>query len=161
MIRPATPDDAAQIASIYNHYVEHTVVTFEERPVSMADMQARIGHGLSARPWLVADVDGQVAGYACATRWKSRSAYRNTVETSVYIAPSQLRKGTGESLYRQLLAQLRTNGYHCALGGIALPNDASVALHEKLGFRKVGELEEVGWKFDRWINVGYWQLNLS
>lgn len=161
MIRAATPDDAAGIASIYNHYIEHTVITFEEEPVTAADMLERIESGLAAYPWLVAEHDGKVAGYAYATRWKPRSAYRNTVETSVYISPAHYRLGLGEALYRALFEHLCERGFHCALGGIALPNDASVALHEKLGFRKVGELEEVGWKFDRWVNVGYWQLQLT
>lgn len=161
MIRTASPDDAGQIASIYNHYIEHTVVTFEEEPLESEDMRKRIEPGLASYPWLVAERDGQVAGYAYATRWKPRSAYRNTVETSVYISPGHFRQGLGEALYRDLLGRLREQGFHCALGGIALPNEASVSLHEKLGFRKVGELEQVGWKFGRWVNVGYWQLRLD
>ncbi len=161
MIRAATADDGGQIASIYNHYIEHTVVTFEEELVGTADMRERIEQGLAAYPWLVAHLDDGVAGYAYATRWKPRSAYRNTVETSVYISPAHARQGLGEALYRALIENLREQGFHCALGGIALPNEASVSLHEKLGFRKVGELEQVGWKFDRWVNVGYWQLQLD
>lgn len=160
MIRAATPDDAGHIASIYNHYVEHTVVTFEEEPVTATDMRARIDDGLPTYPWLVAERDGEITGYAYATRWKPRSAYRNTVETSVYISPGHPRQGFGEALYRALIEHLRNQDFHCALGGIALPNEASIALHEKLGFRKVGELEEVGFKFDRWVNVGYWQRSL-
>ena len=160
MIRAATPDDAGQIASIYNHYIEHSVITFEEEPVADAVMQARIEQGLLKYPWLLAERDERVAGYAYATQWKPRSAYRNTVETSVYISPEHPRQGLGEALYRALIDVLREKGFHSALGGIALPNEASVALHEKLGFRKVGELEEVGRKFDRWVNVGYWQRSL-
>ena len=160
LIRAATPDDADQIASIYNHYIEHTVITFEELPVTAADMRTRLETGLALYPWLVAELEHEISGYAYATQWKPRSAYRNTVETSVYVAPAHSRQGLGEALYRALLEHLCDEGFHCALGGIALPNDASVSLHEKLGFRKVGELEQVGWKFDRWVNVGYWQLLL-
>lgn len=161
MIRAATAEDARQIASIYNHYIEHTVATFEEEPVGAAEMRERIEPGLLSYPWLVAEQNGQLAGYAYATRWKPRSAYRNTVETSVYISPAHARHGFGEELYRALIERLRNSGFHCALGGIALPNEASVSLHEKLGFRKVGELQEVGWKMGRWVNVGYWQLQLD
>ncbi len=160
MIRPATSHDADQIAAIYNHYIEHSVVTFEEVPLAADEMRARIEQGIPDYPWLVAESDEGLAGYAYATRWKPRSAYRNTVETSVYISPTRQRRGVGEALYRSLIDRLQEGGFHTALGGIALPNEASVSLHEKLGFRKVGELEQVGWKFDRWVNVGYWQRTL-
>ena len=120
MIRIATPGDAEWIASIYNHYIEHSVVTFEEEPVSAADMRSRIESGLAAYPWLVKECDGAVAGYAYATRWKPRSAYRNTVETSVYLSPAHFRQGFGEMLYRGLIERLRQSGFHCALGGLSL-----------------------------------------
>ena len=160
MIRQATRGDAAAIADIYNHYVANTVVSFETESVTAEAMSLRLAEGGALYPWLVAEEDGSVQGFAYATRWKSRSAYDRTVETSVYLATDAIGKGLGTDLYRALLEQLRSDGFHCALGGIALPNPASVALHEKLGFRKVGELQEVGWKQDRWVNVGYWQLIL-
>ena len=158
MIRPAVRDDAERIAAIYNHHVENTVITFEVDPVSPGEMASRISR--ETHPWLVADEEGSVQGYAYATRWKLRAAYVNTVETAIYVAPDQCGKGLGTYLYAALLDQLRSNGIHSALGGIALPNPASIALHEKLGFKKVGELKEVGWKLGRWIDVGYWQLIL-
>lgn len=157
MIRSATPGDADGIASIYNHYVKESVVTFEVELVSTAEMQTRIESGSRDYPWLVAIGDDTVQGYACASRWKPRAAYRHTVETSVYVGPRHIGFGVGERLYRALLQRVTERGFHAALGGIALPNPASVALHEKLGFRKVGELEQVGFKHDRWVNVGYWQ----
>ena len=160
MIRSATPDDADGVATIYNHYVEHSVVTFEVEPVSTAEMRSRIEAGYRNYPWLVADDEAAVRGYAYATRWKPRAAYRNTVETSVYVSPDHQGHGIGEQLYRALIERVAARGFHAALGGIALPNPASVTLHEKLGFKKVGELEQVGFKHDRWVNVGYWQLIL-
>ncbi len=160
-VRLATHEDAGPIAAIYNHYVENTVVTFETLPVSIPDMAKRIAMGLPNYPWLVSERNGTVLGYAYATQWKARAAYARSVESTIYVAPDHLGKGVGLPLYRELLEQLGARGFHCALGGIALPNPASVALHEKLGFRKVGELQEVGWKMEQWINVGYWELLLT
>lgn len=161
MIRPASVADADAIASIYNHYVRETVVTFEEEPVSAADMAGRIAEvAATSLPWLVAEQAGSVVGYARATKWRPRSAYRYSVETTIYLAPAHLGNGIGTQLYRELLEQLKHRGLHLAIGGVALPNAASVALHEKLGFRKVAHFGEVGFKFGRWIDVAYWQLPL-
>ena len=159
MIRACTAADAAAIAEVYNHYVHETVVTFEETPVSAAEMAQRISEVGARFPWLVWD-DGAVVGWAYATPWKTRSAYRFSVETTVYLATSHQGRGIGASLYRALIDELRARDVHSAVGGIALPNPASVALHEKLGFRKVAQFAEVGRKFDRWVDVGYWQLIL-
>lgn len=160
MIRPATATDAAPVAAIYNHYIEHTVITFEEEPVSAAAMAERIARTTETYPWLVDEANGEIRGYAYATRWRERCSYRHSTESTVYLAPTQVRRGLGSALYRALLDELRRGDYRCVLGGIALPNPASVALHEKLGFHKVAHLVEVGRKFDRWIDVGYWQLML-
>lgn len=160
-IRSSIPDDAGQIAAIYNHYVANTIATFEEDPVSVAQMRDRIESGSARYPWLVATRGQATVGYAYAGQWKSRSAYRNSVETTVYVAPTALRQGVGSELYSALLGELRHRRFHCALGLIALPNPASVALHENLGFSRVAELEEVGWKMGRWVDVGIWQLILS
>ncbi len=161
MIRAATEADGEELARLYNHYVRHTYTTFEADSVSGEEMGARVAAvqqlGL---PWLVL-VDADVlCGYACAVRWKGRAAYQHSVESTIYLADGRAGAGEGTLLYAELLAQLRNRGVHCALGGIALPNDASVALHEKLGFEKVAHLREVGRKFDRWIDVGYWQCML-
>ena len=161
MIRPVKISDAEQIAEIYNYYVAETVITFEEDPVSAVDFQARIKATLESQmPWLVAEVAGSVAGYAYAGRWRERVAYRFSVESAVYVSHDRLGLGTGASLYTALLDELENLGMHCVLGGIALPNPASVQLHERLGFEKVAHHREVGRKFDRWIDVGFWQLQL-
>ena len=160
MIRTCEPRDAAAICKIYNYYVRDTVVTFEEREVDAAEMAARIAAVTAQHPWLVREVDGLVVGFAYAAPWKTRSAYRFALETTVYLAPEHAGQGHGLALYQELLARLRALNIHCAIGGIALPNDASVGLHEKLGFRRIGQFAEVGWKFDRWIDVGYWELLL-
>ena len=162
IVRHATAADAAAVASIYNHYVTDTIVTFEEEPVSAAEMASRIDEvQAGSLPWLVAERDGAVVGYAYATKWRSRFGYRFSVEVTVYLAADQGGRGTGSKLYESLLAELRERGFHAAMGGIALPNDASVALHEKFGFKKVAHFDEAGIKFDRWIDVGYWQLLLQ
>ena len=159
-IRTATADDAAGIAAIYNYYVSHTIVTFEETPIADAEMAQRIARIGAEYPWLVFERGGAVVAYAYAARFHARSAYRFTAETAIYAAHGARGSGIGTQLYRQLLDRLRERGLHCALGGIALPNEASVRLHEKCGFVKVTHYREVGWKLDRWIDVGYWQLLL-
>ena len=160
-VRDATADDAGTIAGIYNHYVETTVISFEEQPVTQGEMRQRImdlqRDGL---PWLVAVIDGHVAAYAYASKWRVRAAYRFSVESTVYVDENHAGQGLGTLLYAALLARLRAAGLHLVVGGIALPNDASVALHEKMGFKKVAHFSEVGFKFGRWIDVGYWELRM-
>lgn len=162
VIRAATAEDAGAIAAIYNHYVLETIVTFEEEPVAPEEMARRIAEVLAAGlPWLVAEEGGLAAGYAYATPWRSRFGYRFSVEVTVYTAPGHEGRGVGSRLYGQLLPLLEAKGLHASMGGIALPNDASVALHEKFGFQKVAHFRESGIKFGRWIDVGYWQLLLG
>jgi phosphinothricin acetyltransferase len=159
-IRACLASDAASICDIYNHYVRETVITFEEEPVSEREMSERI-RDVSARwKWLVAEDNGLVQGYAYASAWKTRAAYRHSVESTVYVAAEHVGRGVGTQLYRQLLAALRQQNVHYVTGGIALPNPASVALHERLGFRKNGHFSEVGYKLGRWVDVGYWELIL-
>lgn len=161
-IRPATAADAAALAAIYNHYILHTRVTFEESPVDGPELQRRM-EAVSAAglPWLVAEAgDGTVAGYACAGRWNPRPGYRYAAEVTIYLAPEAAGRGLGTRLYHELLDRLRALGLRTALGGIGLPNPASVALHEKLGFRPVARYERIGIKFGEWMDVGYWQLHL-
>jgi phosphinothricin acetyltransferase len=162
VIRPAIPPDCVAIARIYNHYIRETVVTFEEDEVSAAEIQARLGEvRATSLPWLVIEEAGSVSGYAYATRWKGRSAYRYSAESTIYLEPSSIGRGLGTRLYGALLDDLRSRSLHVVIGGIALPNQASVALHERLGFSKVAHYKEVGFKFSRWIDVGYWQTLLS
>ena len=161
-IRPATSGDANRICAIYNHYIATTTISFEEEPVNAAEMARRIDDVLAARlPWLVMLDGDTLIGYAYATKWRVRAAYRFAVESSVYFDPDYVGKGAGTMLYEALLAELRRRRLHLAIGGIAQPNEASVRLHERLGFQKVAHFSEVGLKFGRWIDVGYWQLKLS
>jgi L-amino acid N-acyltransferase YncA len=157
MIRDASAADAAQIVDIYNHYIEHTVITFEETVVTAHDMAARIADVQTALPWIVHETDGRIDGYCYATKWRTRIAYRFAVETTVYLRPGLGRRGLGTQLYSELHKRLQTLGLHIAIGGIALPNDASVGLHERQGFVKVAHFPGVGRKFNRWVDVGYWQ----
>lgn len=161
LIRSIEPDDAAAVAAIYNHYIKQTTVTFEEEEISAAEVRRRMQEVLtSTLPWLSAEQEEQMIGYAYAGRWKVRSAYRYAVEVTVYVAAAYAGRGVGSHLYRQLLAALKDRKIHAAIGVIALPNEASIALHEKFGFIKAGHLKEVGFKFNQWIDVGYWQLVL-
>ncbi len=161
MIRPATANDADSVARIYNHYILNTIITFEEQPVSAQEIAARISEVTStALPWLVAEDAGQIIGYAYASKWKGRCAYRFSVESTVYVDQCAIGKGYGTRLYERLFAALKAGGMHVVIGGIALPNPASIALHEKLGLRKVAHFNEVGFKFQNWIDVGYWQATL-
>ena len=157
-IRGVTSADAEAIASIYNHYVRETIVTFEEKSVSPVAIERRIEDVLATSlPWIVATDGSAVVGYAYATPWKPRSGYRFSVEVTVYLAPGHGGRGVGSALYGELFPMLEGRGVHAAMGGIALPNDASVRLHEKFGMRKVAHFEQVGFKFGQWIDVGYWQ----
>jgi L-amino acid N-acyltransferase YncA len=161
IIRAATSADALSIAAIYNHYVADTRITFEEEPVPAQGMAARIAEVQAQDlPWLVAELDGAVVGYSYANRWKARSAYRFSVETTIYLKPGSEGRGLGKQLYGALLELLKITRVHAAIGGAALPNPASVALHESLGFEHVGTFRQVGFKHGRWVDVAYWQLLL-
>jgi L-amino acid N-acyltransferase YncA len=160
MLRNVHINDAAPIRDIYNHYIASTPITFEERPVTVDEMRQRIEKVTATLPWLVCEEDGHLLGYAYATKWKERAAYRHSVELTIYLHHSSIRKGKGTELMEGILPELRSCQIHSVLGGVALPNDASTSLLEKFGFRKVAHLSEVGYKFDRWIDVGYWQLQL-
>jgi phosphinothricin acetyltransferase len=160
LIRRVRPEDAAAIAAIYNHHVANTIVTFEEMPVDAATMRARIEEIERAHAWYVAEIDGQLAGYAYASAWRPRTAYRKSVETTVYVGESFVGLGLGSALYATLLPELAHRGFHSAMAGIALPNAGSIALHERVGFTKVAHFREVGWKLGRWIDVAYWQRML-
>lgn len=150
IVRPATSADAASIRAIYAPIVQHTIISFEE----MAD---RIDAISKAYPYLVAERDGVVAGYAYASQHRTRPAYRSSVDVTVYIAEGNRRAGVGRALYTKLLIALANRGYHAAFAGIALPNPGSVALQESMGFDPLGVYREVGTKFGSWHDVGWWQ----
>ena len=161
IVRSASARDAEVIARIYNYYIENTVVTFEEEPVSAQAMAIRVAEVQSlSLPWLVAEAENTVVGYAYANKWKVRSAYRYSVETTIYLEHGYEGRGAGTALYSAVLPILRARGIHVVIGGAALPNEASVALHEKLGFERVATFRQVGFKHDRWVDVAYWQLVL-
>jgi L-amino acid N-acyltransferase YncA len=161
-IRRATADDAAAIASIYAPYVIGTVVSFETAPPDETEMRRRIEEAGDSYPWLAAcEADGAVTGYAYACAFRARAAYRFTVETSVYLADGMSGRGIGTLLYRALLPLLEGQGFAQAIAAITLPNEASVRLHEKIGFRQAGTYEKVGFKFREWRSVGLWQRELA
>jgi len=161
-VRGATAADADGIARLYNHYIAHSVATFEEAPLDDAAMAGRIAEVQAAGlPWQIAEQDNQIVGYAYASKWKGRCAYRFSVESTVYVDPEATGQGIGSRLYENLLGALRESGIHTVIGGIALPNPASIALHERFGFVQIAHFREVGYKFERWIDVGYWQAILA
>jgi len=160
MIRFIRSEDAEGICNIYNYYVINTTITFEEKEVSEEEMRRRIDTTAKAYPWYVFEENYQILGYAYATKWKERSAYRFSTESTIYVRNGHTGKGIGAKLYEALLSSLEKQGIHVVLGGIAQPNEASVRLHERLGFSKVGQLSEVGYKLGKWIDVGYWELKL-
>ncbi len=160
-IRLAQRVDAQPIARIYNHFITESVITFEEEPISENEMERRMLEvDSTSLPWLVAEEHQKVVGYAYAAPWKSRSAYRFSAEITIYIAQGHDGRGVGSALYSQLFPALKSRRIYAVIGGIALPNPSSVALHEKFGMLKVAHLQEVGFKFDRWIDVGYWERKL-
>lgn len=162
LIRAATCTDAPAIAAIYNPYISQSCISFEEVPVTPDDIAQRMQQvQQQGLPYLVACRHGQVIGYCYATPWRVRSAYRFSVEVSVYLAAHAHGQGIGTALYQTLLLQLTAAGYHLAIGGITLPNEKSVALHEKMGFVKVAHFSEVGFKQGAWRDVGYWQRKLT
>lgn len=161
MIRSVAQQDVRSICEIYNHYVENTVISFEENSVSMIEMEQRIATQAIDYPWLVYELEGEVVAFVYAKPWKARSAYRFTLETTIYSSSKAQGKGIGSKLYQQLFAELATSSVRSVMAVIALPNIASIALHEKMGFEKVAHFKEVGYKHKTWINVGYWQLMLD
>lgn len=163
MIRSVKNTDASRLAGIYNYYVENSIATFETEPISSDEMENRLASILKhSLPWLVAeDLNGDVIGYAYASQWKERSAYRHSVEITVYLEHNLIAQSLGSKLYTALFTELDKQSVHTAIGGISLPNEASVALHEKFGMQKVAHFPEVGKKFGKWIDVGYWQILLN
>jgi phosphinothricin acetyltransferase len=160
MIRDITVNDAAQICEIYNYYILNTIITFEESIVSEQEMMLRIEETIKKLPWIVFEKKGEIHGYAYASEWKSRCAYKYSLESTVYLKNGLEGNGIGSQLYDELIKKIRDKKYHAVIGGISLPNEASIALHEKFGFEKIAHFKEVGYKFNSWIDVGYWELIL-
>ena len=162
VIRLATPHDAAAVHAIYAPIVRDTVISFEWEPPSADEMRARIEKVRADRyPWLVAEVDGHVRGYAYASRFRTRDAYDWTAEVSVYVHPESHRRGVGRAVYGALLRMLELQGYRAAYGVATAPNPGSEALHRALGFEQVGRYPRIGWKFDAWHDVTVWRRALG
>jgi phosphinothricin acetyltransferase len=159
-IRLATASDAEAMAGIYRPFVESTIVSFETVAPDRDEMARRLADTLVSHPWLVCDIGGQIAGYAYATTHRVRAAYQWSVDTSVYVDASWRRAGIGRGLYQSLFAILAAQGFFNAYAGITLPNEASVALHEAVGFAPLGVYRRVGFKLGAWRDVGWWQLAL-
>ena len=162
MIRPATPADAPAIQAIYAHHVTHGTATFDTEAPDVADMAAKIAD-LATRSWpfLVAEADGEVVGYAYATQFRDRPAYRHTCENSIYVAPDRIGGGIGRALLSALIDRSRGAGFHQMIAVIGGGEPASVGLHRALGFRLAGRMERVGRKFDRWLDTVYMQRALT
>jgi len=161
MIRKVKESDSRSISDIYNYYVENTTTTFEQIPLSLDETEARIKKISENFPYLVREDEGEITGYAYANTWKERCSYNKTAEISIYLKNGTLGKGRGKELLKSLLDELRKNQFHLLIAGIAQPNDASVKTFEHFGFKKVGQFTEVGFKKNRWIDVGYWELLLG
>lgn len=161
-IRQCTKNDSHAICDIYNYYIENTIVTFEEALLTSEHILQRIASYTEQFPWLVLEDDkGVVVGYAYANQWAGKSAFKNSVEITVYLHHTAGGKGYGTALYKQLLSLLADANFHVAIAAISLPNEGSIKLHEAFGFKQVGHFAQVGRKFDQWIDVGYWQIMLN
>lgn len=160
LIRHATLDDGDACAAVYAPYVTDTVITFEDVPPTGAEMAGRIATANREHAWLVAHVDGEVAGYAYGGTWKARAAYRWACEVSVYLSAAHRGNGAGRALYQRLFDVLAERGFEIAVAGMTLPNDASVGLHRAMGFETVGTHRRIGWKHGAWHDVAWVQRRL-
>lgn len=161
MIRLAKPSDAAGILAIYGPYVKNSSITFETEVPGTDELEKRINSYLENWPWLVEETNGEITGYAYASRYRERTAYQWSVECSVYVHDNHLRSGIARKLYTTLFAILKEQGFTTVYAVINLPNDRSVAFHESMGFRYFATYEKVGFKLGQWKNVGWWQLQLN
>lgn len=161
MMRPVTVADAQQLVAIYNYYVIHSIVTLDLVPFSVQDFEEKINTISSQFPFIVYEENDEILGYAYAGTFRTKPAYNKTVELTIYLKQHALGKQIGKKMYSELIQQLKAENYHVLIGGLTLPNDASVKLHEGFGFEKVAHFKEVGYKFDKWHDVGFWQLTIN
>ena len=159
-IRLASTADAPQIQVIYAPIVRDTYISFEQVIPDADEVAGRISKTLTQYPYLVCEVDGQIAGYCYGSSFRSRAAYQWTTEVTVYVHPDFQRRGIARGLYTSLFAILREQGYCNAVGVITVPNDGSVGLHESMGFEKIGVFHNIGYKLNTWQDTGWWQLEL-
>ena len=160
-VRPVNIKDASSINDIYNHYIVNTIITFEVESLSLQQMEERIVEISAGHPYLVYEENSTVVGYCYASSWKSRCAYSSTLETTVYVHPDYTGKGIGKALMQELIKSIKQTSTHALIAGISLPNEASIKLHERMGFEKVAHFKQVGRKFNDWIDVGNWELMLN
>lgn len=160
MIRKVELKDAKAIVDIYNYYILNTNITFEVETLKEEDMKERIQKIMKKYPYIVYEDKGQVLGYAYLGEFKSRAAYRFSVESSIYLDINSKGKGIGKKLYEEILELAKGYDIHTIIAGITIPNEASIGIHEKLGFKKVAHFEEVGYKEGKWLDVGYWQKRI-
>jgi L-amino acid N-acyltransferase YncA len=161
LVRDFCESDVGPANALVNEVIAESAIHFSYSPASDEEFRRSWLAGRAAFPWLAAEVDGRFAGYCKAGPWRERDAYRFTVETGIYIVRAFRGRGVGKALYAALFDRLRAAGVHAVIAGVTLPNDASVRLHESVGFRYVGTFAEVGWKFDQWHDVGFWQLHFE
>jgi phosphinothricin acetyltransferase len=161
MIRDVVLSDSARIAEIYNYYIENTIISFEEERVDSGEIESRIKAVLEKNyPYIVYEENGLLIGYAYLNNWRARPAYNITLETSIYLDIRFTGKGIGSALYKELIDRSKRINIHSLIGVISLPNEASQQIHEKLGFQLVGNFKESGKKFNRWIDVEFWQKKM-
>jgi L-amino acid N-acyltransferase YncA len=160
LIRTVKIKDVPMILDIYSYYVENTIITFEITPPDIDEMKRRVMETVKAFDWIIYELNGTTVGYAYYTKFRERKAYDYSCETTVYVHKDFVGKGIGSTLYGELINRLKKTSKAVAIGGISLPNEASVRLHEKMGFKNVGILKNIGRKFNKWISVGYWELEL-
>jgi len=161
MIRLAAPDDAPGVQAIYALVVRETAISFELEPPTIEEIRKRMVKTLERLPWLICEQDGDILGYVYASEHRSRPAYQWSVDVSVYVHENARRLGVGQALYRSLFSLLTLQGFYQTYAGITLPHQASVGLHESLGFQPVGVYRAVGYKLGAWHDVGWWQLTLQ
>ncbi|MGQ4646805.1 arsinothricin resistance N-acetyltransferase ArsN1 family B [Lyngbya aestuarii] len=160
-IRLVKESDAQKMLAIYAPVVQETAISFDVEPPTKTEFTERIRSILEYSPWLVCEVDGEILGYACASKHRLREAYQWSVESSIYVAANHKRKGVGKALYTSLFKVLQLQGFYNVYAGITLPNPASVALHESVGFSHFTVYQLVGYKLGKWHDVGWWQLSLQ
>ena len=161
MIRKVHINDAKQMVDIYNYYVLNSVATFDDVPLATEAFEEKITTINAGFPFIVFTENENIIGYAYAGKWRYKPAYKQTAEITVYVKHDEHGKQIGTKLYVELLKQLKQQNFHTVIGGVTLPNEASVKLHEKFGFQKAAHFKAVGLKFNQWQDVGFWQLSLD